>query len=160
MAGERVHLGGGVQRAEQWPEPADHGVKIQCRRGATQRDRVAGPQFLGSARAFLDRQVAVPPDQVVVLDDSPAAVGEYHGVVGPPELDLHGGIVSDGEVLDLADFHTGDADEVLAFQSTDVGEHSGVGLLAIEAQLREHGDECECAERAHDHEDPEAPHDG
>ena len=73
-----------------------------------------GLQLLGAAGTLLQCQIAAA-DQVVVADGGPAALGQHHRVVGG-ELDQHGGVVADGDVLDLADLDPGDADEVAALQ--------------------------------------------
>ena len=100
-----------------------------------------GCSRLTAAGALFQRQISAA-DEVFVADDGPAALGEHHRVVGS-ELDEHGGVGLDRDVFDLADLDAGDADEVSALQAGHVGEHGVVGLLRLESQLGEDGEQAQ-----------------
>ena len=124
FAGQRVDLVG-IQRTEQRPETADQRVDVEGGGGPRERNRLSRLQFAHRARSFFQGQIAVA-DQVLVAHRRLGALGERQTLVDG-EVDGDGAVLVQGDVLDLADLDTGDADEVAALEPGHVREHRVVG---------------------------------
>ena len=100
--------------------------------GAVRSRRIVPPggSFLVAPRAFFQRQVATA-DEVVVSNDRSVALGQHHRIIGT-EFDQRSGVISDLDVVDLADLDAGDTHEVAGLQPGHVGEDCVVGLLFLE----------------------------
>ena len=135
FAGQRVDLVG-IQRTEQRPEAADECVDVERGRRPGQRDRLSRLQFPHRPRPLFEGQITIT-DEVLVAHRRLGALGERQSLVDG-EVDRDGAVLVQGQVLDLADLDTGDADEVPALEARHIREHRAVGGTRVESELPEH----------------------
>jgi hypothetical protein len=98
------------------------------------------------ARSVLERQISVA-DEILVTHRRPGALRQREALVDG-EDDRHGAVLVQGHVADLADLDTGDADEVAALESRDVGEDGAVAHPRVEPKLTEDGHQGEHEDQA------------
>ena len=110
---------------------------------------------LDAAGSLFQCQVSAA-DEVVVADGRAGAFGE-HRRRGNGELDVQSRIAVEGNLFDLAHLDTGDADEIAATQTGDVGKVRVVDRLVLEAKLAEDENHKRYRQQAHHRVDGETP---